>query len=55
MFVWAKVPEKFQEMGSLEFSKLVLQVAKVAEDRLSEQVQLTLRGVGVAVNRPQQF
>jgi alanine-synthesizing transaminase len=30
MFVWGKIPDKFQEMGSLEFSKLVLQVAKVA-------------------------
>lgn len=30
MFVWAEIPEKFKEMGSLEFSKLVLQVAKVA-------------------------
>jgi alanine-synthesizing transaminase len=30
MFVWAEIPLKFKEMGSLEFSKLVLQVAKVA-------------------------
>ncbi len=30
MFVWAEIPSKFKEMGSLEFSKLVLQVAKVA-------------------------
>jgi alanine-synthesizing transaminase len=30
MFVWAEIPAKFKEMGSLEFSKLVLQVAKVA-------------------------
>ena len=30
MFVWAEIPEKFKEMGSLEFSKLVLQVGKVA-------------------------
>lgn len=30
MFVWAKIPEKFREMGSLEFSKLLLQEAKVA-------------------------
>ena len=30
MFVWGKIPDKFQEMGSLEFSKLVLEVAKVA-------------------------
>jgi len=30
MFVWAEIPDKFKEMGSLEFSKLVLQVAKVA-------------------------
>jgi alanine-synthesizing transaminase len=30
MFVWAEIPPKFKEMGSLEFSKLVLQVAKVA-------------------------
>jgi alanine-synthesizing transaminase len=30
MFVWGEIPAKFKEMGSLEFSKLVLQVAKVA-------------------------
>ncbi|NWF57323.1 MAG: alanine transaminase [Syntrophaceae bacterium] len=30
MFVWAEIPEKFKEMGSLEFAKLVLQVGKVA-------------------------
>lgn len=30
MFVWGEIPEKYKEMGSLEFSKLVLQVAKVA-------------------------
>jgi alanine-synthesizing transaminase len=30
MFVWGEIPDKFKEMGSLEFSKLVLQEAKVA-------------------------
>ncbi len=30
MFVWAKIPEPFREMGSLEFTKLLLQEAKVA-------------------------
>lgn len=30
MFVWAKIPPQFQNMGSLEFSKLLLQEAKVA-------------------------
>lgn len=30
MFVWAPIPEKFKEMGSLEFSKLLLKEAKVA-------------------------
>jgi alanine-synthesizing transaminase len=30
MFVWGEIPEKFKEMGSLEFSKLILQVGKVA-------------------------
>ncbi len=30
MFVWAKIPEQFVEMGSLEFSKLLLKDAKVA-------------------------
>ena len=30
MFVWAKIPEKYREMGSLEFSKKVLLDAKVA-------------------------
>ncbi|WP_020409028.1 alanine transaminase [Hahella ganghwensis] len=30
MFVWAKIPEKYREMGSLEFSKKLLLDAKVA-------------------------
>ncbi len=30
MFVWGEIPDKFKEMGSLEFSKLVLREAKVA-------------------------
>jgi len=30
MFVWAKIPERFRAMGSLEFSKLLLTEAKVA-------------------------
>jgi len=30
MFVWAKIPEKFRKMGSVEFSKMLVQEAKVA-------------------------
>ena len=30
MFVWAKIPEVFESMGSIEFSKFLLQEAKVA-------------------------
>jgi alanine-synthesizing transaminase len=30
MFVWAKIPEAYQSMGSLEFSKKLLLEAKVA-------------------------
>jgi len=30
MFVWAKIPPQFQNMGSLEFSKYLLKEAKVA-------------------------
>jgi len=30
MFVWAKIPERYQSMGSLEFSKKLLKEAKVA-------------------------
>jgi len=30
MFVWAKIPEAFAKMGSLEFSKLMMNEAKVA-------------------------
>jgi alanine-synthesizing transaminase len=30
MFVWARLPEKFLETGSMEFSKLLLSEAKVA-------------------------
>ena len=29
MFVWAKIPEKFKSLGSLEFSKLLLKETKV--------------------------
>ena len=30
MFLWAKIPEQFQHLGSVEFSKLLLREAKVA-------------------------
>ena len=30
MFVWAPIPEPFQSLGSIEFSKMVLMEAKVA-------------------------
>ena len=30
MFVWAQLPEKFRHLGSLEFSKLLLEKALVA-------------------------
>ncbi len=30
MFVWARIPEQYREMGSLEFSKKLLQEARVA-------------------------
>ena len=30
MFVWAEIPERFKAMGSLEFSKLLLEGSKVA-------------------------
>ncbi|MBV1961093.1 MAG: alanine transaminase [Immundisolibacteraceae bacterium] len=30
MFVWAQIPEPFRQMGSLEFSKLLLKESKVA-------------------------
>lgn len=30
MFVWAKIPERYRDMGSLEFSKMLLQRAHVA-------------------------
>ena len=30
MFLWARIPEAFQHMGSIEFSKLLIQEAKVA-------------------------
>jgi alanine-synthesizing transaminase len=30
MFLWAKIPEPFQEMGSVEFSKMLITRAKVA-------------------------
>jgi len=30
MFVWAEIPEKFKNIGSLEFSKLLIEKAKVA-------------------------
>jgi len=30
MFVWAPIPQSYQDLGSLEFSKLLLKEAKVA-------------------------
>jgi alanine-synthesizing transaminase len=30
MYVWAKIPERYRSMGSLEFSKLLLEKAKVS-------------------------
>lgn len=30
MFVWAEIPDRFKQMGSLEFSKLLIEKAKVA-------------------------
>ena len=30
MFVWGKIPEKFQSIGSLEFSKFLITEAQVA-------------------------
>jgi alanine-synthesizing transaminase len=30
MFLWAEIPERYRAMGSLEFAKLLLQVAKVS-------------------------
>ena len=30
MFVWARIPEEFRKMGSVEFAKLLLQEAHVA-------------------------
>jgi alanine-synthesizing transaminase len=30
MFVWAPLPEPYEEMGSLEFAKMLVQEAKVA-------------------------
>ena len=30
MKVWAEIPDKFKKMGSLEFSKMLLEKAKVA-------------------------
>jgi len=30
MFVWAEIPDEFKEMGSLDFSKLLIKEAKVA-------------------------
>ena len=30
MFAWAQIPEKYRHLGSLEFSKLLLEHANVA-------------------------
>ena len=30
MFAWAKIPEKFRHLGSLEFSKLLIEKADIA-------------------------
>jgi alanine-synthesizing transaminase len=30
MFLWARIPEEFQKMGSVEFSKMLIEKARVA-------------------------
>jgi alanine-synthesizing transaminase len=30
MFVWARIPEEYREMGSIEFSKMLIKKSKVA-------------------------
>ena len=30
MFVWARIPEKYREMGSVEFSKMLIHESQVA-------------------------
>jgi alanine-synthesizing transaminase len=30
MFVWARIPEQYRKMGSVEFSKMLIKTAKVA-------------------------
>jgi alanine-synthesizing transaminase len=30
MFVWARIPEPYREMGSVEFSKMMIRKAQVA-------------------------
>jgi len=30
MFVWSRIPESYREMGSVEFSKMLIKEAKVA-------------------------
>ena len=30
MFVWGRIPERFRAMGSVEFSKMLIEKAKVA-------------------------
>ena len=30
MFVWSEIPEKYKDIGSLEFSKMILKKANVA-------------------------
>ncbi|HEJ83052.1 MAG TPA: aminotransferase class I/II-fold pyridoxal phosphate-dependent enzyme, partial [Desulfobacteraceae bacterium] len=30
MFVWAKIPDRYRKMGSVEFSKMLIKRAKVA-------------------------
>jgi alanine-synthesizing transaminase len=30
MFVWARIPEAYREMGSVEFSKMMIRKAQVA-------------------------
>jgi alanine-synthesizing transaminase len=30
MFVWARIPEQYRKMGSVEFAKMLIKTAKVA-------------------------
>ena len=52
MFVWAQIPEQYREMGSLEFSKKLLNIYMLYSQRsVSGLCSMQMRRYGISMNR----